>query len=262
MMRVMPIVVTLGAVAAATPASLMAQDFEWSGRLAAGEAIEIKGVNGDIEAMPARGNQVEVTAVKREGRRGYAEEVTFEVLEHGDGVTICAMYPSEPGERENECDQGSWGHMSVHDNDTKVHFTVRVPAGVNLVARTVNGRIDVAELAGDVGAYTVNGGIDIAAAGFAEAHTVNGSIRARMGRADWQGDLDFQTVNGSITLELPADISARVEASTVNGDLYTDFPLTVQGRWGPRRLRGTIGEGGRTLHLQTVNGGISLRRRG
>lgn len=261
-MRALPILMTLGAVAAATPAGLMAQDFEWSGRLAAGKAIEVKGINGDIDAMPASGNRVEVTAVKKEGNRGYAEEVTFEVLEHEDGVTICAMYPSEPGKRENECRHGRDGHMSVHDNNTEVDFTVRVPAGVDFVARTVNGGIETGALSGDVWAFTVNGGIEIAAAGYAQARTVNGSIRARMGRADWSGDLDFETVNGSITLELPANISARVEASTVNGDMYTDFPLTIQGRWGPRRLSGTIGEGGRTLHLSTVNGGISLRRGG
>jgi DUF4097 and DUF4098 domain-containing protein YvlB len=253
---------TLGAVAAAAPASLMAQDFEWSGRLAAGQAVEVKGINGDIEALQASGNQVEVTAVKKEGHRGYADEVTFEVLEHDGGVTICAMYPNEPGKRENECREGGHGRMSVHDNDTEVRFTVRVPAGVDFVGRTVNGSIDTGPLDGNVRAYTVNGGIEIAASGFAQANTVNGSIRASVGRADWSGDLDFQTVNGSITLELPADLNARVEASTVNGDMHTDFPLTIQGRWGPRSLKGTIGEGGRTLHLSTVNGGISLRRSG
>ena len=261
-MRASAILVTLGAVAAAAPTSLMAQDFEWSGRLAAGRAVEVKGINGSIEAMPASGNQVEVTAVKREGRRGYAEEVTFEVVEHDGGVTICAMYPSEPGERPNECREGGHGRMSTHDNDTEVHFTVRVPAGVDFVGRTVNGDIDTGSLNGDVSAYTVNGGIEIAATGYAQAKTVNGSIRASMGRADWTGSLDFETVNGSITVELPADLDARVEASTVNGDMHTDFPLTIQGRWGPRRITGTIGEGGRTLHLSTVNGGISLRRVG
>ena len=81
-MRAMPILAILGACALAAPAQLTAQDFEWSGRLSAGQAIEVKGINGDIEAMPASGNQVEVTAVKREGDRGYAEDVTFEVVEH------------------------------------------------------------------------------------------------------------------------------------------------------------------------------------
>ena len=38
------------------------------------------------------------------------------------------------------------------------------------------------------------------------------------------------------------------------------FPLTIQGRFGPRHLSGTIGGGGRTLQLSTVNGSIHLRQ--
>jgi hypothetical protein len=51
-----------------------------------------------------------------------------------------------------------------------------------------------------------------------------------------------------------------VRAETLNGDLISDFPLVVSGRFGPRRLRGTIGQGGRTLELGTVNGTIRLRK--
>jgi DUF4097 and DUF4098 domain-containing protein YvlB len=67
-------------------------------------------------------------------------------------------------------------------------------------------------------------------------------------------------VNGGITIYLPSDFSAEVEAQTVNGDIETDFPLTVSGRFGMRRIRGTIGAGGRRIELETVNGSIRLRR--
>jgi DUF4097 and DUF4098 domain-containing protein YvlB len=92
------------------------------------------------------------------------------------------------------------------------------------------------------------------------ARTVNGSIESRMGRADWSGEAEFSTVNGSITLELPASAGAEVDAKTVNGGIDTDFPLEVSGRFMRRRLRGTIGGGGRRLTLETVNGGIHLRK--
>jgi len=46
----------------------------------------------------------------------------------------------------------------------------------------------------------------------------------------------------------------------VNGDIESDYPLTVTGKFGPRRLRGTIGAGGRSLSLSTVNGEIRLRK--
>ena len=46
----------------------------------------------------------------------------------------------------------------------------------------------------------------------------------------------------------------------MNGDITTDFPLTVQGRFSKRRISGTIGSGGRQLELETVNGGIELKK--
>jgi hypothetical protein len=185
--------------------------------------------------------------------------VQIEVVEHDDGVTICAVYPSD-GRRENVCGPGKGGHSNVRDNDVQVHFTVKVPAGVRFIGTTVNGAVEVASVASDVDVATVNGSIRISTSGHAEATTVNGSIVASMGRADWKDGLEFTTVNGAITLDLPASLSAEVRASTVNGDILSDFPLTVTGRLGPRRINGTIGAGGRELALRTVNGSIKLRK--
>src|SRR6266487_1624535 len=105
-------------------------------RAATGQAIEIKGVNGDVRAVAGSGD-VEVTAVKH-ARRSDPDEVKIEVVQHEDGVTICAVYPSD-GRRENSCDAGDGGHMNVRDNDVTVDFTVLVPAGVRFPANTVNG---------------------------------------------------------------------------------------------------------------------------
>jgi DUF4097 and DUF4098 domain-containing protein YvlB len=69
----------------------------------------------------------------------------------------------------------------------------------------------------------------------------------------------FTTVNGGITVEIPGDLDAEVEAATVNGGIETDFPITVRGRFTSKRMNGTIGRGGRTLELETVNGSIRLR---
>jgi len=237
------------------------QDFHWKGRIPVGKAIEIVGVNGDVEATGSPGVEVEVTAVKR-GRRSDPEDVTIEVVEHDDGVTICAVYPSWRRGRPNECRPGGKRHMDTHDNDVHVRFTVRVPAGVRFVGRTVNGDVDARQLGAAAEAYTVNGSITLETRSYGSATTVNGSIDARLGDAAWSGEVEFETVNGSIVLVLPANASADVRASTVNGDITTDFPLTIRGRFGPRRLTGTIGDGGRNLSLQTVNGDMEIRKRG
>ena len=151
--------------------------------------------------------------------------------------------------------------MNTENNDVEVTFTVKVPRGVKYHAHTVNGEIRAAGLQSDVDAETVNGSVRISTTGHAVASTVNGSIDASMGNADWGDDVSFSTVNGAITLELPADVNAQLRASTVNGDIDSDFPITVQGRFGPRRVSGTLGRGGHELELETVNGSITLRKK-
>jgi len=236
-----------------------AQEFRWQGAVQPGGAIEIKGVNGDIRAEASSTGQVEVTASKS-ARRSNPESVKIEVLEHAGGVTICAVYPSRDGSRPNECMAGSGGRMNVQDNDVQVRFTVRVPAGVRMIGRTVNGDIAASGLDAAVQLSTVNGSVNFGTAGSGSATTVNGSIKGSLGRADWTGALEFSTVKGTIALTLPPDVSTDVKASTVNGDIESDFPLTITGRFSRRHLDGTIGSGGRSLSLETVNGAITLKR--
>ena len=198
--------------------------FQWSGQLTSGQTIEIKGINGDVRATPSSSGQVEVTATKS-ARRSNPADIRIDVVPHGGGVTICAVYPDVPGKEPNRCDPSGTSRSSTRDNDTVVHFEVRVPAGVAFVGRTVNG-----------------------------------SVNVTAGRADWPGEAEFKTVNGGITLTLPGAFDAELRAETLNGSITTDFPMTVTGQVSPRRLRGTIGNGGHQLVLSTVNGSIKLLR--
>ena len=233
------------------------EDFEWSGRIAPGKSIEIKGVNGGIFVEAGTGSEVQVTA-RKSARRSDPDEVTIEVIEHADGVTLCAVYPTPRGSKPNTCGPGERGSMNTKNNDVEVEFTVQVPAGVRFIGRTVNGSIEARGLKADVEAYTVNGSIGVSTRGVARATTVNGSIEAEMG-ASANDALEFETVNGGITLTVPAGTGAEVHASTVNGDISTDFPLTVRGKFSRRSITGTIGRGGPQLNMSTVNGDIRLR---
>src|SRR5882762_9153472 len=106
-LTLLPVVVGLALVPRAAPAQ---GEFHWKGKVAPGKGIEIKGVNGDVRAVAGSGGgDVEVTAVKR-ARRSDPDEVKIEVVQHEDGVTVCAVYPSD-GRRENTCEAGGDGHM-------------------------------------------------------------------------------------------------------------------------------------------------------
>jgi DUF4097 and DUF4098 domain-containing protein YvlB len=101
----------------------------------------------------------------------------------------------------------------------------------------------------------------VSTGGPVQASTVNGSVRATMGRLDGDQDLTFSTVNGSVVAEFSGDIDADIDLSTVNGRFQTDWPVTITGRIDPRHLRATLGKGGRRIKLSTVNGNVELRKR-
>lgn len=251
------------------------EPFRWQGRIPAGREIEIKGVTGSVRAVAATGNEVQVTATKRAGRQGNAEDVRIQVVQHDEGVTICAVYPGR--ERNNECGAGGWRDLNVQNNDTRVEWEVRVPAGVRFVGRTVNGDVVASALrsevdahtvsgsvrvstTGNVDAQTVSGDVEISTRGFGQAQTVSGDITASLGQANWTEALEFRTVSGDISLTLPAAANAQVRVQSMNGEIESDFPLTMEGRRMRSRANATLGRGGRELYLQTLSGDIELRR--
>lgn len=237
------------------------EEFHWKGRVASGKTIEIKGVNGSVVAIPAEGGDVVVDAIKK-GRRQKPAEVEIKVVEHAQGLTLCAVYPTPRSGIPNECTPGPKGRMAVRNNDVAVEFQVKVPAGVRFVARTVNGSVRASLLTADVEAHTVNGSVTLDTRGHAQARTVNGSIRASLGQAQWQGEpLRFETVNGSVTVDLPAAASTSLDAKTVNGRIESSFPLAETHKASRTQLAGVIGKGGRALEVVTVNGSITLNRK-
>lgn len=231
------------------------REFHWTGKLSPDQVVVIKDINGDIDATgSSSSDQVEVTAVK--SGRG-AEDVKIQVVKLSDGVEICAVYPgffSSSG----DCESGS--HLGNNHNNAKVDFTVHMPRNLRFIGKNVNGGVNADSMGRYVEADSVNGTIKISTESWASASSVNGSIYARIGRAEWTGNLEFKTVNGSIHLELPPNINTDIDFKSVNGHLDSDFPLTVQGSIGQHSVHGTLGNGGRSLEIKTVNGGGELRK--
>ena len=90
------------------------------------------------------------------------------------------------------------------------------------------------------------------------AHTVNGKVEID----DLQGNVEAATVNGSIDLTMPRNVDADLAARSMNGHIVSDFPITASGRITSRRLMGSIGNGGPKLRMETINGGIELHSSG
>jgi hypothetical protein len=234
-------------------------DFHWQAALKAGQTLEVINTNGEIGANRASGDAASVAG----SRRGGGDNLFVEVVEYTDGVTICAVYAKDkaPG----HCHRGgvsseSGGWSLWHGDRAKINFDVQVPRGVRLKALTTNGSVHCTNLDSVVDAETTNGSVEVSTSEWASAKTTNGGVRVSIGNAKWSGELELLSTNGSVDVSLPASAEFQVHASTTNGGIQSDFPITVQGKFGPKSLSGTVGGGGRELRLTTTNGGIDLKK--
>jgi Putative adhesin len=238
------------------------REFHWSGAVASGHWLRVRNLSGSIHVEPASGSDVVVDAKKR-WRHGDPSDVRIIVDRVGsDGdVTICALWGTE-----STCDEeGYHSHRHHHwddeDNDVEVEFTVQLPKGVNIGTSTVNGGVSVDGATGKVEASAVNGSVEASTLGGpVEASTVNGDVEVHMQSTSDAQNLDYSTVNGSVTVYLPTQLNADIEMSTVNGSFHSDYPLAVSGRIDPHHLHATVGNGGPRVHCSTVNGSIDLRK--
>ena len=237
--------------------------FTWAGSIPAGRWIYVRNLNGPIR-VERGGDRVEVAAERRWGRDADPKRVRFTAEKAADGqsMVVCALW-SESG----SCDEDGysrerdsrWGDRD--DGWVAVDFVVRVPNGVKVDVRTVNGSLEVRGATAEVIARTTNGGVRAETLGGpVDARTTNGSIFASMRSVGDARDLEFRTTNGSVTVEMPSNLGAEVEMSTVNGRVSTEFPVTISGRIDPKRLRARVGDGSRRVSMRTVNGSVELRR--
>ncbi|MGE5323568.1 MAG: DUF4097 family beta strand repeat-containing protein [Actinomycetota bacterium] len=235
--------------AAAAFAQQDTKNFHWNGKLATDQTVTVKTINGNVQADPASGNEVQVTA---QATGTYAQQVNFQVHQDENGVTICETYPGH-----DSCGGNSVSH---HNNDhTRISYQVRVPAANRFAAHSVNGNVTARSLDRQVKASTVNGTVKVSTKSWAEAESVNGGLDVTMGNANWPGTLRLASVNGAIHVGLPANANTDVDVRSVNGSFHSDFPVTSNS-FMSHHVQGRVGSGGRELDLRTVNGSVSLEK--
>lgn len=240
--------------------------FTWSGRVAPGGWLRLRNLNGPVLVARADDGVVRIRAVKRY-RGGRPEAVRFAVNPEGNDVVACALWGASGGSCTGERYSSGrrhglrvWRRLVHRERSVQVEFVVAVPAGVRVDASTVNGRVTVADVPGEVRAATTNGSVLVAALGGpVHARTVNGSVRVRIDSLAATSALDAETVNGSVTALAPASLDGDIDLSTVNGSARSDFAFAA-GRASGKQLRARIGAGGPRLRLHAVNGSVRLLR--
>jgi hypothetical protein len=153
---------------------------------------------------------------------------------------------------------GANGAVELKTAGGHIHCGV-VNGDVN--AHTAGGAISLEKVSGKVTAHTAGGSIEVEASDAVEAKTSGGSIRARI-TGQPQSDSLFETAGGGVTLELPPDIRANIDAhgSRWSGRISSDFPMAMESSSGGGELKGTINGGGPAIVIRDSAGGIHIQK--
>lgn len=168
----------------------------------------------------------------------------------------------------------NWRGRDYYGYDVSFSYQINVPRQIALILKTVNGGdIDVRNIDGEFDVRNVNGPIEMRQiAGYGSVRTVNGRVTVEMPAAPAKAT-SFTTLNGAVEVRLPANLSADLRIKNrFNGAVYTDYevtplpplPATVEQVSGHYRYRTNdfapfrVGKGGPELSFETFNGTIRI----
>jgi len=180
--------------------------------------------------------------------------------------------------------------------DERLTVDVTVPQQSILSVRNGDGAVDCEPLAGRftfvtgdgaVRAHGLRGDIDVSTGdGRVILDDIDGRVKARTGDGHMQASGRFdaldlstgdgrvdatampgsrlssawsvETGDGAVTLRVPHDIAAFLDARTRDGHINVDMPITTRGRLSGHELVGELNGGGAPLRIRTSDGTITL----
>jgi hypothetical protein len=125
---------------------------------------------------------------------------------------------------------------------------------------TTSGEVDLDGVAGALKLTSVSGDIHVR-----EAHDGQLDLSTTSGEIKYEGSLasksanSLNSISGDVNLRLPDASGFRLDASTVSGDLSSEFELR-DGQQARRNLSGAAGDASSTLTIGTTSGDISIER--
>ena len=216
-----------------------------------GGRFSLSNVNGSVTVTGASGNQVEIVATKKADNQDDLDNIEIEISSSDNEIVV----ETEIGKSK------SWFSFGGN-NSGSVRYEVTVPANTLLDSiDTVNGDVSISGVSGKVVAESVNGDLEIQGlVDDANLSTVNGNIDAGFKKLEGSQDVKAETVNGRVSVTLPADADVEVSADTLNGSINArDFGLETDKGFVGSDLNGDIGSGSARLNIDTVNGSVKIR---
>ena len=236
------LIVMLAGVSA-IPSYAISKEFNQTYPLQPGGSFELQNVNGPVDVEGWDRDSVEIRAVKTaKNREADLALVSIEVDAQPSAVSVSTRYPQNEGV------------------EVAVEYKVHVPHSAHVEhVGTVNGTLRVSGIEALEDLRTVNGNIEVyEAGGSVHAHTTNGNVHMELLHVKDKNGAIAETTNGSVLLAVPADTHADLETRCMNGNFFSELPVTFESTMKLREMHGKLGHGGTPIRLRTVNGGIRL----
>ena len=234
---------------AVTLAAAPARADEWKKTYQVSGRASLYVSTGDGDVTITGGDQKQIDAeVTSDGYKIGPNDVQIVESQTGDHVSIEVKFPHL-----------SWHVFSGHRS---LRVNIRVPHDVDLEARTGDGNIEATSLAGKLqfnsgdGSMRVEGRFDSLA-----LKTGDGSIDAKVGGGSKVANSwNVHSGDGSITLRLPVDLNANLEAHTGDGNINMDYPIMMSGTLSHGSVHGKLNAGGGTLAVSSGDGSIHIEK--
>ena len=176
--------------------------------------------------------------------------------------------------------RGTRGDVEVHTQNGDIVISDAANVDVN----ALNGDVELAGVdqvrvnlvAGDVRIESARGAIhSVAVSGEIEIHNATSrsvNVQTTSGEVFYDGTIDpsgryeFSSHAGSVTVRVPADVSAAVSLQSYSGEIESDFPITLEGGatigGHPRTIDFRLGSGGARITMNSFSGSVVLQRAG
>ena len=149
---------------------------------------------------------------------------------------------------------------------TQVDVRGEVPAGTNLRIELQNGNVDLTGITGPISVELQNGNIRIdGAAGNVQAVTQTGMVEVGFQRLLPNANVSLSATNGNVTLAVPVNTAARIEAQTLVGNIQTGQGLrftnqSLRPEGAGNTFVGRLGDGNAAITLRTQIGNIRIEQ--
>lgn len=223
--------------------------------------IAINGVGGDISAEGTDENAITIVADADDDdstpRESKQSDGLRSLLVDGSDNTGLGLHVAADGD--------TYSIVSVRPHDD-IDLQIRIPRSLGLkIAGVVDGDVTITGMQSEVSVQVVDGDVEAthAHAPFV-VHAVDGDIEVQFDSFNSETPSLLQTVDGDVTVHLPADIAASLEMRTIDGNILTDLPMEVTTRdfapsKGPSTVQATLNGGGTSLKVLTVDGDVVVR---